>query len=64
MATRDKAIARLRAWAGGNARPLTDPMNTSHYALDPEQAKALWELASKSSGNPLPTDSPRPPLPR
>lgn len=64
MATRDEAIARLRAWAGGNARPLTDPMNTSHYALDPEQAKALWELASKPSGNPLPTDSQRPPLPR
>ncbi|GAB3385764.1 hypothetical protein GCM10027514_26190 [Azotobacter armeniacus] len=64
MATRDEAIARLRAWAGGSARPITDPMKTHHYALTQEQAKALWTLAAKSSGNPLPTDSPRPPQPR
>jgi len=64
MATKAEAIARLRAWADGSASPLTDPMKTHHYALTQEQGKALWELASKPSGNPLPTDSQRPPLPR
>lgn len=64
MATKGEAIARLRAWADGSASPIMDPMKTHHYALTQEQAKALWTLAAKPSGNPLPTDSPRLPLPR
>ncbi|CAM5366565.1 hypothetical protein SSTU70S_05691 [Stutzerimonas stutzeri] len=60
MAPKEQALSLLRAWAAGQESPKADQLNSSNYVITLEQAQALWNLASKPTGNLLNTDSPLP----